>query len=26
LQNRRPTGKGSHRMRRRTRGGVALDE
>lgn len=26
LQNRRPTGKGSHRMRRRTRGGVAVDE
>jgi hypothetical protein len=27
LRNRRPTGKGSHRMRRRrTRGGVALDE
>lgn len=27
LQNRRPTGKGTHRMRRRrTRGGVALDE
>ena len=26
LQNHRPTGKGSHRMRRRTRGGVALDE
>lgn len=27
LQNRRPTGKGSHRMRRRrTRGGIALDE
>jgi hypothetical protein len=27
LQNRRPTGKGPHRMRRRrTRGGVALDE
>jgi hypothetical protein len=26
LRNRRPTGKGSHRMRRRTRGGVALEE
>lgn len=26
LRNRRPTGKGSHRMRRRTRSGVALDE
>ncbi|MEE6177197.1 hypothetical protein [Mycobacterium sp. 050134] len=26
LRNRRPTGKGSHRMRRRTRGGVAVDE
>ena len=27
LRNRRPTGKGSHRMRRRrTRGGIALDE
>ncbi|WP_406813723.1 hypothetical protein [Mycobacterium sp. M23085] len=26
LRNRRPTGKGSHRMRRRTRAGVALDE
>ncbi|OBF05269.1 hypothetical protein [Mycobacterium sp. 852002-10029_SCH5224772] len=26
LQNRRPTGKGSHRMRRRTRGGTAVDE
>ncbi len=26
LQNRRPTGKGSHRMRRRTRGGIAVDE
>ncbi len=26
LQNRRPTGKGSHRMRRRRSGGVAVDE
>lgn len=26
LQNRRPTGKGSHRMRRRTRAGTAVDE
>ena len=26
LRNRRPTGKGTHRMRRPTRGGVALDE
>jgi hypothetical protein len=26
LRNRRPTGKGSHRMRRRTRGGVAVEE
>ena len=26
LQNRRPTGKGSHRMRRRTRGGVAVED
>ena len=26
LRNRRPTGKGSHRMRRRRTGGVALDE
>lgn len=26
LRNRRPTGKGSHRLRRRTRGGVAVDE
>jgi hypothetical protein len=26
LRNRRPTGKASHRLRRRTRGGVALDE
>lgn len=26
LQNRRPTGKGSHRMRRRARGGIAVDE
>jgi hypothetical protein len=26
LRNRRPTGKGSHRIRRRTRAGVAVDE
>ena len=26
LRNRRPTGKGSHRLRRRTRGGVAVEE
>ncbi|OBI45048.1 hypothetical protein [Mycobacterium colombiense] len=26
LRNRRPTGKGSHRMRRRTRAGVAVEE
>jgi hypothetical protein len=26
LRNRRPTGKGTHRMRRRTRGGVAVDD
>lgn len=26
LRNRRPTGKGTHRMRRRTRGGVAVEE
>ncbi|OBH24745.1 hypothetical protein A5692_03805 [Mycobacterium sp. E342] len=26
LRNRRPTGKGSHRMRRRTRGGVAVED
>ena len=26
LRNRRPTGKGSHRMRRRTNGGVAVEE
>lgn len=26
LRNRRPTGKGTHRMRRRTRGGIAVDD